>query len=965
MTVHAFDSPLRPLVPPNADLESPPCGLLTPYRVITGVRRSKGVPMNGTNDAEKISSFLSSTARGPAALLIEGEAGIGKTAAWLAAVEEARLNGFRVLSARASRDEKGFGFAVASELIGEVEPEVLDALPATQRLAAERNLLQATGERSSGDQRAVVAAFTAIVNRLADVSPVLVAVDDVQWIDPASRDLLAFAARRLRGRVRLLLTERTTQDGAASWLRLDSPDALSRMRIQPMEPSRLQRMITDRVGQSFSRATMTRIADVSGGNPFYALELARSLCNSAPAATAALPPALAEIMRLRVGHFDDEVKRVLLAAACVSDPTVDVMAAMTSTTVEHLVHLLEGPETHGVVTIEGNRVRFTHPVLAYGVYSQALPAHRRGMHRALADLESAPEQRARHMALAVVSADPEILAGLDAAAIAVDAKGDPAAAAELIELAIGLGGDTSARRLEAARHQLRAGDVDRSRALAESVATGPAAGEQRAVARLLIAETLMCTGEFGDAVETLAQAMTDAARQPRLLARAHLCTAMAELSLGHGDNAHRHSVQAMTHAEQLKDPHVISQSLAMHVALQCRRGLGVDQPTLDRATRLEDVADLQTPAPLSAHTVAALVLGWTGRIAEGKSRLAEVLERRAAHGFNSDLPWLQFHAAMGDVWLGCYADAERTAEDMLVRAEQIGGSHLRVLAAVPAALAAAYTGREQDARKEVEIAFADASVPDGEWTTPWPTMALGFLEVSLGHHVEALNVLQPLLSRWQQAIDIDAAAFYFIPDAVEAMIAMNDVDQADELTTSLQHNGLKLDNPWMSAAGARCRSMVLAARGELDDAERAALQAMAEHDRIPAPFERARTQLVLGQLQRRLRRRQTARATLEEAHATFESLGAALWTARAEKELGRINLLRGQYSELTPAEQRVAELAATGMTNKDVAAALFISPKTVESNLGRVYRKLGIRTRFELGRRLNADNRGPTTEGDG
>jgi tetratricopeptide (TPR) repeat protein len=694
--------------------------------------------MNGTNDAEKISSFLSSTARGPAALLIEGDVGIGKTAAWLAAAEEARLSGFRVLSARASRDKREFAFGIAAELIADVEADVLSSLPETQRIAAERNLLQVAEDQSTDNQRAVVAAFTAIVNKLAEASPVLVAIDDVQWLDAASRDLLAFAARRLRGRVRLLLTERTMPDGVASWLKLDSPEALSQMRIRPMGLSRLQRMITDRVGRSFSRPTMMRIAEVSGGNPFYALELARSLNNPTPAATAALPPALAEIMRARVGLFDDEVKRVLLAAACISDPTVDVMATMTSTTVDRLVHLLEEPETHGVVTIEGNRVRFTHPVLAYGVLSQALPAQRRRMHRVLADLETAPEQRARHMALAVVSADPETLTALDVAAAVVNVDGDPAGAAELVELAIGLGGDTTARRLEAARHHLRAGDLERTRDLAESAAAGLAAGEQRAVARMLVASTLMCHGDFGAAAEMFQQATTEAPRQPALLVRAHLCLAMAQLSLGNADGAHRHSVQAMTHAERLKDPHLISQSLAMHVTLLCRRGLALDQKTLDRATNLEDL-DADAPASFSAHVVNALVLAWTGRLAEAKPKLAAVVARRASRGADCDLPWLQFHAAIVDVGLGRYDDAARTAEDMLLRAEQIGGNHFRILAAVPAGLAAAYAGREQDARKAVESALADTSAPDGQWTTPWPTMALGFLEVSLGNHAEALK----------------------------------------------------------------------------------------------------------------------------------------------------------------------------------------------------------------------------------
>ena len=964
MTVHAFESSAGPSGPLAGELEAPTCGLLTPYRAVGGVRRSKGMPMNGTNDVDHISSLLSAAARGPAALLIEGDVGIGKTTAWLSAAEQARLDGFRVLSARASRDESGIAFGVAAQLVADVEPDVTNSLPRMQRVALQRHLLQLAGDHRTDDQRPVVAAFTALVNKLSDISPVLVAVDDVQWLDVASRDLLAFAARRLRGRVGLLLTELTAPDGAAAWLNLDRPDALSRMRIRPMAPSRLQRLVTDRIGRSYSRPTMMRIAEVSGGNPFYALELARAVSSPIPAVTAALPQALAEMLRNRVGHFDTEVKQVLLAAACVSDPTVDVMATMTSTAVDRLVQLLEEPETDGVVAIEGNRVRFTHPILAYGVYSLALPSQRRRMHGVLAEIESTPEQRARHMALAVVSADPATLVDLDSAAIATNLKGDPAAAAELVELAIGIGGDTPSRRIEAARHHLRAGDLDRCRALAEAAAVVLPAGEQRAVARMLIAATCMCHGDFGAAAEVLAPARADAVKRPRLLVRAHLCSALAQLSLGNGDAAQRHSVQAMTHAERIEDSHLISQTLAVHVALQCRRGLGLDRATLDRAMALEDL-DRDTPAAFSAHAVNALVLVWTGRLIEAESKLTAVLDRSAARGADSELPWLQFHAAMIDIGLGRYGDAARTAEDSVTRAEQIGSSHIRLLAAVPTVLAAVYTGRELDARKEVDAAVADGWPPDGQWTTPWPMMALGFLEVSLGNHAEALNVLQPLLSRWQQAADVDVATFQSIPDAVEAMIATNVLDDVEELVVSLERNGARLDHPWMSALGARCRSMLLAVRGDLDGAERAALRAMAIHETLAAPFEKARTQVVFGQLQRRMRRRQAARTTLESALATFTALGAPLWAARAEVELGRISLLRGRDSELTPSEQRVAALAATGMTNKDVATALFISPKTVESNLGRVYRKLGIRSRAELGRRLNADHQGSATEGEG
>jgi DNA-binding CsgD family transcriptional regulator len=181
------------------------------------------------------------------------------------------------------------------------------------------------------------------------------------------------------------------------------------------------------------------------------------------------------------------------------------------------------------------------------------------------------------------------------------------------------------------------------------------------------------------------------------------------------------------------------------------------------------------------------------------------------------------------------------------------------------------------------------------------------------------------------------------------MIALDRLDDAERIIGVLESNGRRLDRAWMLAVGARCRSMLLAARGDIDAASETAERALREHQRLAMPFELARTQLVVGQLQRRQRRREAAGATLREALATFEDLGAPLWAERARAELNRATGTRTR-AELTASEQRVAELAATGITNREMATTLFISPKTVEANLSRVYRKLNIHSRAELGR---------------
>ena len=200
---------------------------------------------------------------------------------------------------------------------------------------------------------------------------------------------------------------------------------------------------------------------------------------------------------------------------------------------------------------------------------------------------------------------------------------------------------------------------------------------------------------------------------------------------------------------------------------------------------------------------------------------------------------------------------------------------------------------------------------------------------------------------------------WHLPDVIEAMVSVGSVDEAERLTHALELSGAEHDRVWMKAVGARCRAMLLAAHGDVIAAEQTAHRAMAEHERLPMPFERARTQLLLGQLQRRLRQKTTAATTLTEALETFERLGTPLWAGRARAELSRAVVVPSEgLTDLTPSEQRVAEMAAGGATNKDIAAAMFISSKTVEHNLTKIYRKLGISSRAELGRRMDQMDRG-------
>jgi DNA-binding NarL/FixJ family response regulator len=356
------------------------------------------------------------------------------------------------------------------------------------------------------------------------------------------------------------------------------------------------------------------------------------------------------------------------------------------------------------------------------------------------------------------------------------------------------------------------------------------------------------------------------------------------------------------------------------------------------------------PIPFRGHSAAAQVLSWAGRLDEAHEHM-QVLRRRCIdRGADSDMLFVAVWDTLINVWRADFSEGGRTADDAMERAEQMGGDHGLVIALTVRGLVAAYTGRVDQACADANAAIEAAERFGAPLLADWPMMTLGFVSVSLGDYEQALTDLAPLVAAFDQLTCTEIIKAGFVPDAVEALVALGRGDEARPMIETLERNGGRLDRSWMLAMAARCRAMVLAGAGDVDAAERAAQQAMAEHDRLAMPFERARTLLLLGQLQRRQRQKHGAAATLGESLRVFEMLGTPLWAERARGEVGRTTFTRGRVNVLTPSEQRVAELAASGMTNRDIAAALFVSAKTVEANLTQIYRKLDIRSRAELGR---------------
>jgi hypothetical protein len=305
-------------------------------------------------------------------------------------------------------------YTALADLLTGVAASTWADLPDPQRIAVDRVLLRDQAADAVTDQRAVAAAFLSVVERLTDDGPVLLAIDDLQWLDPSTLHVIAFAARRLSGPVGLLATIRSEPDtgDVASWLQLPRPDAIQRVTVRPLSSRALHTVVSNALERPIPRAAMARIHEISAGNPFYAIELGRALNDSAGEV---LPGTLAELVRARVGSLDPAVQDVLLAAACLATPTVELVGAAAATEHDRLIELLEAAERHGIIFIEGNRIRFTHPLLASGVYTDASPTQRRLMHRRLAGVVNETELRARHLALASTTADPEVLGALDAA----------------------------------------------------------------------------------------------------------------------------------------------------------------------------------------------------------------------------------------------------------------------------------------------------------------------------------------------------------------------------------------------------------------------------------------------------------------------------------------------------------------------------------------------------------------------
>jgi DNA-binding CsgD family transcriptional regulator len=899
-------------------------------------------------------AFLGGLAAGPRALVIEGEAGIGKTAVWLSALDEAATRGCRVLRSAGEESEARLSFVGLNDLIGDTVEPFLPALPAPQRDALEVALLRrASGAGRGPEPKAVAIALRSLLVEVARVSPVVIAVDDLQWLDAATVRALAFAVRRLeRHPVGVLATVRAPlrSADALGLERALGSEGFERVRLGPLSLGALGILLDRRLGYRYRRPNLVRIERVTGGNPLFALEIARALGPAPvlePGGALPVPVSLQEAIVDRIAALPPPGRASLLVVAALSHATVELVVQASSAAG------LTVAEDAGLLRVDRDRVAFTHPLYGAAIHAAAAIGRRRAVHGRLGELVSDPEERARHLALATAGPDDEVAATLELASGHARARGAWDSAAELLEQARALTSRTHAdqarqRGVRAAEHHIRAGDRARARAALEEIVSEQPRDATRSDALRLLAEISYHEDSFAEAAALLDEALDGLQdRGLAIMIELSLCYVRCH-HLGDVARADVHADHALAQATALGDEGLLAEALAMRVMIDFMRARRIDWSMVERALAGEDRGRL-LPLQLRPSILAAQLELGDGRLADARERLTALRADRVDAGDESEL-------ALVDVWLawletlaGDLVAAAAYADEALHQAALTESERDRGWALTQRAFVRAHLGDAAGARADSAAASEVCEALGAYEPMLWVAAALGVLELSVGNAAAAWEAMGLFAEGRIEAGGVGPVGF--LPEALEALIALGDLDRATRLLERFEDRGRELDRDWVLAAAARCRGLLSAARGDLDGARTALDQALAEHERLELTFALARTLLAQGQVRRRRREKRLARESLARALALFEQMGARLWAERARAELTRV-ASRATPGELTAAERRVVELAAAGLSNREIASKLFVSIHTVEAHLSHAYAKLGVRKRSQLADRL-------------
>ena len=914
--------------------------------------------------------FLDSLPTGTSAVLLFGEPGIGKTTVWSEGLAGAVRRNYLTLACVPVEAETRLSYAALGDLLEPVLDEALPSLPEPQRQALEVALLRAPSSGARANQRAVSLAVVGCLRAVAATAPVVVAIDDIQWMDLPSLRVLQFVVRRLKDDPVGLLSAARGTEGAEDALdvaRSFPQDRVHRIHIGPLPVEAIELVIRDTVADGFPRTTLLGLHETSGGNPFFAQEIGRALVRRGGEMAAGdrppIPARLQELVEDRLEGLPGWTLGALEVVSALSTPTLDAIAAATDPS--DVDRRLDPAIEHGVLDVVGARVRFTHPLLASAVYQKIPSDRRRELHARLAAIVRDPEERARHLALSVEGPDVAVAAALDEAALLASARGAPQSAAELWEMARRATPPDRVDDLVRRTHQAgvahyESGDPSLARSVLEQAVDLSTAGPARARVLLDLGMGLAETEGWRAAWAVFEAARGEAGDDLALQALIEQNLGYAWLFRGDLQASERHARAALQLAEELQEPRVMAEAFQAFPFVEFLLGRGVDRELLERGIAFEVHMEGEFKSHvLRASFVVAQLLKATDRLDEARRTFTELLGDAAAHGVATPIPQILYHLAELECRAGNWEAAMEHARESRAAAER---GHMGPMASeglFAVGLVEAHLGRADQARLAALEGLRVAEVA-GEIFLLIPNLAaLGFLELSLGNHAEADAYLSRALEL-ERTMGVREPAYYRIaPDEIEALVALGRLDEAEALLAPFEEAGRDLDRAWSIATAARCRALALAARGDLDGASRAADEAVRVHDGLPLPFELGRTLLVRGTVERRAKRKREARQTLTGALAVFDGLGAALWAEKTRGELARIGGRAPSSLELTPTEERVAALVAAGSTNREAADALFVSIHTVEANLKRIYRKLGVRSRTELASKYRSDATGP------
>ena len=877
------------------------------------------------------------------ALVVEGEAGIGKTALLDAAEELA--GGFACLWARGVESEAALGHAALLELLTPVRDRLAD-LPGAQAEA----LAAALGwgpAGTPGDRYLVAAATLSLLAAAAERAPVLVLVDDLHWVDRESAAALLFAARRLRrDSVAFLFAVRTGTRPPAPL------EGLPVLALAGLPPSHAAGLLPDRLAEGVA----ARLVEHTRGNPLALSEVAGRLTPAQRLGAAPLPDPLPVGDRLELvyeplltGLSAPAWRAVLLCAAGPEGATAALVTALRRDGVDAGAAVDEA-EGRGVLVRDRGGLRFRHPLLRAAAWRLATPAQRRSAHLALAGAlpgDAARTVRTWHLAEAAGGPDDALADELVVVAEEDRARRGFAAASAALERAAPLTTDPgrAAERLAAAvGDAFLAGDVERTRALAARVLDGSAGRAARAQVLSTLGVLEQYAGSVPRAAELLAAAAELADGSQRVWALAELGHTRFRLGdlAGIGDVADRLAEAA--------DPGDPGQRALAEFARGIALTVGGD-PAAGRPL-LADVLELLRSPPLRDDPRYLIHLGLAAGflgdvrdvVALGERRLAETRERGALGVL---VPGLALMAA-GRAWLGDHAGAFADAGEAAELGEQLGYAADTAVAVEMLAWQSAARGLHDDARRALQRARALTDRAGTTSVAAHQAITAAFCALCRGDLAETAALLEARIAA-DGGLGSLGEPLGVAPTLVEAYVGLGRTADAAALAERYAAVTPQPPSPPTAALVARCRALTAAD----DEAAEAFEAALAAHAQAPDAFEAARTHLLYGARLRRAGRRVAAREQLRAAQDAFTAMDLTAWARRAADELGATGATarprRPLASEpLTSQETRVALLVARGLSNREVAAALFLSPKTVEHHLASVFRKRGFRSRTEL-----------------